>query len=57
MPPCSASALRISKYKEEFQVLAGHVFLRREEVKPVIWPPSYLTTSSVVVVGVTRLQV
>ena len=39
------------------KVLTGHVLIGREEVKPVIWPPSYLTTSSVVVVGVTRLQV
>jgi hypothetical protein len=30
---------------EEFQMLAGHVFIRREKVKPVIWPLGYVTTS------------
>lgn len=36
--------------KERFQVLAGHILIGKEEVKSLIWPPGYITTS--VVVGV-----
>lgn len=31
--------------EEEFQVLAGHILIGREEVKPVIWPLGYLKGS------------
>lgn len=30
---------------EEFQMLAGHVFIERKKVKPVIWPPGYMAPS------------
>ena len=29
-------------HEEEIRVLAGHVLLGREEVKPLIWPSHYL---------------
>ena len=38
-------------HEEEFQVLAGHDLIRREEV----WPPSYVTASRVAEVRVIRL--
>lgn len=41
-------------HEEEFQVLAGPVLKRREEVK-LIWPPGYVTTSRETGVGVYRL--
>ena len=41
-------------HEEEFQVLAGHVLTGKEEVKPVIWPPGYVTISRVAEVGVLR---
>jgi hypothetical protein len=31
-------------YREELQVLDGHVHIRRGENKPVIWLPGYVTT-------------
>ena len=43
-------------HEEEFQVLAGYVLIGREEVKPIIWPPGYMTISRVVEVGVVRLM-
>ena len=39
-------------HEEEFQVLAGHVLIVREEVKPIIWSLSYVTASRVMEVGV-----
>ena len=42
-------------HEEEFQVLAGYVLIGREEVKPIIWPPGYMTISRVAKVGVIRL--
>ena len=41
-------------HEEEFQVLAGHVLTGKEEVKPVIWPPGYVTISRVAEVGVCK---
>lgn len=43
-------------HEEEFQVIDAHVLLGREEVKPVIWPLGYVTTSRVAEVGVVRLM-
>lgn len=42
---------------EEFQVLAGPVLKKREEVKLLIWPPGYVTPSRETSVGVYRLWV
>lgn len=42
-------------HKGEFQVLAGHVLTGREEVKPAIWTPNYMTTLTVVGLGVAKL--
>lgn len=44
-------------HREEFQVFAAYVLIGREEVKAVIWPLGYVTTSVVMegVVCVTRL--
>lgn len=42
-------------HEEEFQVLARHVLLGREELEPVIWPSGYRTTSERAEVGVSRL--
>lgn len=39
-------------HEEEFQAFAGCVLIGREEVKPIIWPPGYVTTSSRAEVGV-----
>jgi hypothetical protein len=35
-------------------MLAGHGLIGREEVKPVIWPLGFLTTSRVAEVGVAE---
>ena len=37
----------IHLHEEDFQVLLGYILIRREEVKPVIWPSGYVTTSKV----------
>jgi hypothetical protein len=42
---------RVLLHEEYFQVLAGHVLIGREEAKPVIWPPGYVTSSRVAEVG------
>ena len=34
-------------HEEEFQVFAGHVLTGSEDIKAVIWPPGYMTTSGV----------
>jgi hypothetical protein len=39
-------------HEEEFQVLAGHILMWREEAKPVIWQLGYETTSMIVEVGI-----
>lgn len=36
-------------------MLTGPVLIGREEVKPVIWSPGYMTISGVVEVGIIRL--
>ena len=41
-------------HREEFQVFAAYVLIGREEVKAVIWPPGYVTTSRVAEVGFTQ---
>ena len=41
-------------HKGELQVLVGHVLTGREEVKAVIWPPGYVTTSGVAEAGVEQ---
>lgn len=38
-------------HEEEVQVLAGYDLIRKEEVKPAMWPPDYMTTSRVAKVG------
>ena len=47
---------RVLLHEEYFQVLAGHVLIGREEVKPVIWPPGYVTPSRMVQMGVVRFM-
>ena len=39
-------------HEKEFQVLPGHVFIGKEEVKPGMWPPGYMTISRVAEVGI-----
>lgn len=46
----------LNLHEEEFQVLAGCVLIGRDEAKPVIWTPGYVTTSMVVEVWVTRIH-
>jgi hypothetical protein len=43
-------------HEKKFQVLAGHVLIGREEDNPVIQAPSYMTTTTVVEVGVARIS-
>lgn len=38
---------RVHLHEEEFQVLAGNVLTGKEEVKPIFWPPDYVTSSRV----------
>lgn len=42
----------LNLHEEESLVLAGHVLIGREEVKPIIWTPGFVTTSKVVEVVV-----
>lgn len=39
---------KLHLHEEEFQILAGHVLIGTEVVKPVIWLPGHVTTSRVV---------
>ena len=41
---------------EEFQVLTWQLLIWREEVKPVIWPSGYMTTSRVAEVRVVQAR-
>jgi hypothetical protein len=52
VPRCLLGVLHL--HKGELQVLVGHVLTGREEVKAVIWPPGYVTTSGVAEVGVEQ---
>jgi len=50
-----AKVLRMLQlHEEKSQVLVGHVLVGREEVKPVIWPPGYMTASRVSEVGLMQ---
>lgn len=43
-------------HEEEFQVHAGHAFIRRDEVLPEIWPPGYMTILRVADVVIARIH-
>lgn len=51
MPPRSAFPTQDIQPWRGIPGTCGHVFIKREEVKPLIWRPGYLTSSMVVVVG------
>lgn len=42
-------------HEEEFRVLVGHLLIERKEVKLVIWPSGYMTSSKEAEVGVYQL--
>ena len=44
----------IHLHEEDFQVLLGYILIRREEVKPVIWPSGYVTEVGVMKANCTR---
>lgn len=43
-------------HEKEFQVLAGHILIGKEEVKPVMWLLGYVTISRVAKVGVLQAK-
>jgi hypothetical protein len=43
-------------HEKEFQVLAGHILIGKEEVKPVMWLPGYVTISRLAEVGVVQAK-
>jgi hypothetical protein len=43
-------------HRNSFGFSDGHLFIWRQEVKPVIWQPGYISTSTVMEVGVARLH-